>query len=91
MKTIMLVSGRLTPKALSVGLIAFIFLVCVTLVSAIAWQLKQSADERLMNAQIAVSNIVRASEQQAQDTLRQAESILSNLAERVENDNLDAK
>lgn len=87
----MLVSGRLTPKALSVGLIAFIFLVCVTLVSAIAWQLKQSADERLMNAQIAVSNIVRASEQQAQDTLRQAGSILSNLAERVENDNLDAK
>ena len=84
-------SGRLTPKALSVGLIAFIFLVCVTLVTAIAWQLKQSADERLMNATIAVSNIVRASEQQAQDTLRQAGSILSNLAERVENDKLDAE
>lgn len=84
-------SGRLTPKALSVGLIAFIFLVCVTLVTAIAWQLKQSADERLMNATIAVRNIVRASEQQAQDTLRQAGSILSNLAERVENDKLDAE
>lgn len=91
MKTIMLMSGRLTPKALSVGLIAFIFLVCVTLVTAIAWQLKQSADERLMNATIAVRNIVRASEQQAQDTLRQAGSILSNLAERVENDKLDAE
>ncbi|WP_443699384.1 sensor domain-containing diguanylate cyclase [Pseudomonas sp.] len=88
MKTITLVSGRLTPKALSVGLVAFIFLVCVMLVSAIAWQLKQSADERLTNAKIAVRNIVRASEQQAQDTLRQAESILSNLAERVENDKL---
>ena len=91
MKTITLVSGRLTPKALSVGLIAFIFLVCVTLVSAIAWQLKQSADERLTNAKIAVNNIVRAAEQQAQDTLRQAESILNNLAERVENDKLDAE
>ena len=91
MKNIKLVSGRLTPKALSVGLIAFIFLVCVTLVSAIAWQLKQSADERLTNAKIAVHNIVRASEQQAQDTLRQAENILSNLAERVENDKLDAE
>ncbi|MFJ7311821.1 diguanylate cyclase [Pseudomonas sp. NPDC098747] len=88
MKTITFVSGRLTPKALSVGLVAFIFLVCVMLVSAITWQLKQSADERLTNAQIAVHNIVRASEQQAQDTLRQAESILSNLAERVENDKL---
>jgi len=86
MKTITLVSGRLTPKALSVGLVAFILLVCVMLVSAIAWQLKQSADERLTNAKIAVRNIVRASDQQAQDTLRQAESILSNLAERVEND-----
>lgn len=87
----MLVSGRLTPKALSAGLIAFIFLICVTLASAIAWQLKQSANERLMNAIISVSNIVRASEQQAQDTLRQAESILSNLAERVENDKLEAE
>ena len=91
MKTITLVSGRLTPKALSVGLIAFIFLVCITLVSAMAWQLKQSADERLANAKIAVHNIARASEQQAQDTLRQAESILSNLAERVENDKLDVE
>ncbi|NIL16440.1 diguanylate cyclase [Pseudomonas sp. AN3A02] len=88
MKSITLVSGRLTPKALSVGLIAFILLVCVMLVSAIAWQLKQSADERLANAKIAVHNIVRASEQQAQDTLRQAENILSDLAERVENDKL---
>lgn len=88
MKNKLLVSGRLTPKALSVGLIAFIFLVCASLISAITWQLKQSADERLTNAKIAVHNIVRASEQQAQDTLRQAESILSNLAERVENDKL---
>lgn len=56
-----------------------------------AWQLKQSADERLANAKIAVHNIARASEQQAQDTLRQAESILSNLAERVENDKLDVE
>ncbi|MDF3199085.1 diguanylate cyclase [Pseudomonas sp. 1912-s] len=88
MKTITLVSGRLTPKALSVALIAFIFLVCVTLVSVIAWQLKQSADERLTNAKITVHNIVRASDQQAQDTLRQAENILNNLAERVENDKL---
>jgi len=91
MKNITLVSGRLTPKALSMGLIAFISLVCVTLVFAIAWQLKQSADERLTNAKIAVHNIVRASDQQAQDTLRQAENILSNLAERVENDKLDAE
>ncbi|WP_426135788.1 sensor domain-containing diguanylate cyclase [Pseudomonas sp. PWP3-1b2] len=91
MKTKMFVSGRLTPKALSVGLIAFILLVCVMLVCAIAWQLKQSADERMANAKIAVHNIVRASEQQARDTLRQAENILSNLAERVENDELDAK
>ncbi|WP_164487784.1 MULTISPECIES: GGDEF domain-containing protein [unclassified Pseudomonas] len=91
MKTITLVSGRLTPKALSVGLIAFIFLACVMLVTAIAWQLKQSADERLANAKIAAHNIVRASEQQAQDTIRQAENILDNLVERFENDRLDAE
>jgi hypothetical protein len=86
MKTITLVSGRLTPRALSVGLLVFIFLACVALPSAIALQLKQSADERMTHAKSDVNNIVRAAEQQAQDTIRQAESILSNLAERVEND-----
>lgn len=91
LKSITFVPGRLTHRALSLSLVAFIFLVCVMLVSAIAWQLKQSAEERLANAKIAVHNIVRASEQQAQDTLRQAESILSNLAERVENEKLNAE
>lgn len=86
MKYIFFVSRRLTPRALSAWLICFIFLVCISLLSATAWQMKQSRDERLANARVAVFNLVRAAEQQAQDTVRQADNLLRDLAERVEVD-----
>lgn len=47
---------------------------------------QQSADERLANARSAVFNIVRAAEQHATDTVRQADSTLKNIAERIEVD-----
>jgi diguanylate cyclase (GGDEF)-like protein len=86
MKPIPFVSARLTPSALSKALIGFIALVCISLVFATSWQLKHSSTERLANAKMAVSNIVRAAEQQAQDTIRQADNILRDMAERVEHD-----
>ncbi|BAP45418.1 GGDEF domain-containing protein [Pseudomonas sp. StFLB209] len=79
-------SGRLTPKALSMWIVVFICLVCVSLLLATLWQVKQSADERLANARSAVFNIVRAAEQHATDTVRQADSTLKNIAERIEVD-----
>ncbi|MDO7927554.1 diguanylate cyclase [Pseudomonas sp. KFB-139] len=89
MTPIPFVSARLTPKALSAGLIGFIVLVCVSLILATAWQIQQSADERLANAQMGVSNIVSAAEQQAQDTVRQADNKLRDIVERVESEGMD--
>lgn len=67
-------------------MIGFIALVCLSLTLATMWQMNQSRNERVATAKIAVSNIVRAAEQQAQDTVRQADNTLRNLVERVEHD-----
>lgn len=83
-------SGRLTPRALSGWIAFFICLVCISLALATLWQVKQSADERLSNARSAVFNIVRAAEQHATDTVRQADNTLKNIAERIEGDGWNA-
>ncbi|WP_407315350.1 diguanylate cyclase [Pseudomonas sp. nanlin1] len=85
-----LLSGRLKPGAVLAGLVGFVLLVCVALVAATGWQIKQSANERIANAEVAVSNIVRAAEQQAQDTIHQAANTLADLAERIEVDGTGA-
>lgn len=88
MKHFSFMSTRLTASALSKALISFIALVCLSLILATAWQMNQSKRERIATAQIAVSNIVLAAEQQAQDTLRQADNTLRDLVERVEHDGI---
>jgi diguanylate cyclase (GGDEF)-like protein len=90
MKLTALASTRLTPRALSNSLIGFIVLVCVFLVLATAWQMKQSANERVGAAKISVSNIVLAAEQVARDTMLQADNTLQDLAERVAHDGIAA-
>lgn len=86
MKPLYLTLPRLSPQALTNALIGFIALVCLSLISATAWQMVQSKQERTATAKIAVSNIVRAAEQQAHDTVRQADNTLRDLVERVEHD-----
>lgn len=81
-------STRLSPSSLTKALIGFIALVCLSLILATAWQMNQSKQERVATAKIAVSNIVQAAEQQAQDTLRQADNTLRDLVERVEHDGI---
>ncbi|SDI96148.1 diguanylate cyclase (GGDEF) domain-containing protein [Pseudomonas flavescens] len=86
MKSLSFLSTRLPPSTLTKALIGFIILVCLSLILATSWQMNQSRRERLATAKIAVSNIVRAAEQQAQDTVRQADNTLRDLVERVEHD-----
>ncbi|WP_104698357.1 diguanylate cyclase [Pseudomonas syringae group genomosp. 3] len=86
MKPLYLMSTRLAPSVLTKTMIGFIVLVCLSLILATTWQMNQSRRERVATAKIAVSNIVQAAEQQAQDTVRQADSTLRDLVERVEHD-----
>ncbi|MBD8572824.1 diguanylate cyclase [Pseudomonas syringae] len=75
---------RLPHKTLSVWLVAFIALVCVCLSLATAWQIGQSANDRLESARAGISNVAQGVEQHAIDTVRQADNTLRNLAERIE-------
>lgn len=70
------------------ALICFIVLVGLSLILATAWQMNQSKRERFATAKAAVSNIVRATEQLARDTVLQADNTLRDLVERVEHDGL---
>lgn len=88
MKHLYLTSTRLAPSTLTKAVVGFISLVCLTLILATAWQMNLSKRERVATAKIAVSNIVLAAEQQAQDTLRQADNTLRDLVERAEHDGL---
>ncbi len=74
---------------LTKALIGFIALVCISLILATAWQMYQSKRERVVTAKISVFNIVLAAEQQAQDTVRQADNALRDLVERVEQDGVE--
>ncbi|MDU8502141.1 sensor domain-containing diguanylate cyclase [Pseudomonas syringae] len=89
MKHFYLTSTRLAPSVLTKALLGFIALVCLSLILATVWQMNQSKRERVATAKIAVSNIVLAAEQQAQDTLRQADNTLRDLVERVEHDGVE--
>ena len=81
-------STRLSSSALTNALIGFITLVGLSLILATVWQMTQSRRERVDSTKTEVSNIVRAAEQQAQDTFRQADNTLRDLIERVEHDGL---
>jgi len=88
MKYLSLLSTRLPRMLLTKAIVGFIALVCLSLILATAWQMSQFRGERFVNAQMTVYNIVRAAEQHAQDTVKQADNTLQDLAERIENDGL---
>lgn len=86
-----LTSIRLALCILSRALIGLMALACLSLISAAAWQMTPSRRERLATANISVSNIVLAAEQQAQDTVRQADNTLGDLVERVARDGMEVE
>lgn len=79
---------RLPHKTLSGWLAVFIALVCISLTLATAWQIWESASDRLASARAGVFNVARGVEQHAIDTVRQADNTLRNLAERIEVDGM---
>lgn len=91
MKPLFFASSRLTPSALTKALIGFIALVCISLVSATAWQVSQSKTERIATSKLVVSSIVLAAELQVQSTLQQTDIVLRQLSERVKHDGVGSE
>ncbi|PWE41408.1 sensor domain-containing diguanylate cyclase [Pseudomonas prosekii] len=90
MKFLSPVSTILPRILLTKAVVGFISLVCLSLILATAWQMRQSRSERFANAEMTVYNIVRAAEQHAQDTVKQADNTLRDLVERIENDGVSS-
>lgn len=67
------------------AVVAIIF-VCVSIVTFNVWQLEHAKDHELHQAQISTSNLSKSLAQQAEDTFDEADVILVDLVERMQND-----
>ncbi|MDB5981789.1 MAG: hypothetical protein JWQ69_2804, partial [Pseudomonas sp.] len=63
-----------------------IVLVCVSIIIFNVWQLEHAKDHELAQAEIATSNLSKSLAQQAEDTFDEADIILVDLVERLQND-----
>jgi hypothetical protein len=66
--------------------VAFVAVVCIGLLAIDGWNSWQSRTEQLKQMNVAASNLARAMAQQADDTLKAADSALVGIVERVEHD-----
>jgi hypothetical protein len=66
--------------------VAFVAMVCIGLLAIDGWNSWQSRTEQLKQMNVAASNLARAMAQQADDTLKAADSALVGIVERVEHD-----
>jgi diguanylate cyclase (GGDEF)-like protein len=63
-----------------------IVLVCVSIITFNVWQLEHAKDHELAQAEVATSNLSKSLAQQAEDTFDEADIILVDLVERLQND-----
>ena len=67
----------------------FVVLVCASLVAVESWQLWRTRSVQLRETAVASENLSKAMAQHAYDTVKEADTILVGLVERMENDGAD--
>src|ERR1051326_3801075 len=81
-------SGAFGPftawPSLRCGTLGLIACVCVALVGTEGWQLWRVYETNIEQAQIATANTVRSMAEQADNTIKTADTIVASLVERVE-------
>jgi diguanylate cyclase (GGDEF)-like protein len=80
---------KIDPKSVSVRAVAFVTLVCLCLIGIDAWRSWTAREVQLQEVQIATSNLARAIAQQADDTLKEADTSLVNIVGIAEHDGMD--
>jgi diguanylate cyclase (GGDEF)-like protein len=70
--------------------VAFIVVVCLSLLAATGWDRWLAYEDRLQQADITTSNMTRALAQHAEDSVKLADTILLGMVERVETDGTGA-
>jgi PAS domain S-box-containing protein len=68
----------------------FIVVVCALLIGSDAWRSLTSRQDQMEEMSVATANLARAMAQHADDTIRQADTTLVDVAERVEHDGVGA-
>lgn len=68
----------------------FVTAVCLSLVAIDAWRSWNARVERLLDMERSTSNLARAMAQQADDTIKAADTSLTDIVERIETDGLGA-
>ncbi|MBT2333056.1 GGDEF domain-containing protein [Variovorax paradoxus] len=68
---------------------AFVAIVCLSLLAIDCWNSWQSRSDQLRQMSVATSNLARAMAQQADDTIKKADTVLVGMVERVEHDGTD--
>ncbi|MEZ2354320.1 diguanylate cyclase [Caballeronia sp. RCC_10] len=66
--------------------VAFVVFTCICLVGTDVWQSLKARKVQLREAEVATSNLARAAAQQAGDVIKESDTALLGLVERVEND-----
>ena len=69
--------------------IAFVTLVCLSLIFIDGWRSWTARDSQLKEMKTATSNMARAIAQHADDTIKGADTALLGLVERAQNDGID--
>ena len=82
--------GPLKRLPLRKAAVAFIAAVCLCLCGLLYLQLKQSRDHDLALAQVSSANLTRAMAQQAQDTFRAADLVVSSLVDWIQDEGYEA-
>ncbi|MDQ0586416.1 diguanylate cyclase (GGDEF)-like protein [Variovorax paradoxus] len=65
---------------------AFVAIVCFSLLAIDGWNSWESRSDQLRQMSVAASNLARAMAQQADDTIKKADTVLVGMVERVEHD-----
>ena len=81
---------HLPKRSAQLRAIAFLTLVCLSLIGMEAWSIWTARQVQIQEATTATSNMTRSLAQHAHDTVRTADSILLGLVERVEQDGTSA-
>jgi len=75
-----------TRSAIAIRAVIFVVLVCLSLIAVDAWRSWNARESELQEMNVATSNLAQGMAQQANDTLKLADSILFGMVERIEYD-----
>lgn len=87
----MLLNGSQAVSRLKIrSLVFFLIAVCVSMATVAGWEVWNSRQYHLRDKEVAMSNLAQALAWQAQASIKQADTLLLTLVERLENEGIES-